>query len=555
AKKAEKEKLKAKERKEKEMAELRKKMMEEKQKREEAEAAAKADGEEGAEGGEKPDGSGTKDEEVKEEVKAEVKEEGKDEAMPEEAKEGGPDADAEMEDEDLEPPKAELTEEEKRLKFRPVGVPDLLPAVLGSNFGSFSIPTKDEEFDEIVFEWDNEQKATEYLRTWIKNKKRTMRVEDIQPSEQFFTKLNEWAKLNSEWQAKQKSWMVQRAQIQEPIQREKARKKAEREMKKEARAKKKALEEEAAQKAAEESKAGEEKEAEKPADEEATESKEEAKKEEKKDEVPEDKKEEAAPDGEKKDEAAPEEKKAEEEDEASEEEAEEKEETPVDVDSVEDILDVREGEPLFANFQMEDWALLSLRFESNMLVKFFKRDVNDPERPGMHESHLPFYYQKYFRKVLNLKIFGVSTWAELFSLIKDTVTLDSESILVNTLTEDTGDETAKFDTLVKLTETARRLREQKIEAGDETAKLKFSPLAAAMGSRQPGETQHSFQHPGGDMTRPPMVNPPPQTVHPPKGGKGGPYSGGWQSGQGKWGGGKGFGKGYRPPARSWGSWR
>ena len=37
-------------------------------------------------------------------------------------------------------------------------------------------------------------------------------------------------------------------------------------------------------------------------------------------------------------------------------------------------------------------------------------------RPGIHESHLGFYYNKYFRKPLNIKFFGVSTAVELCAI-------------------------------------------------------------------------------------------------------------------------------------------
>ncbi|CAE7939977.1 EMB2654, partial [Symbiodinium necroappetens] len=60
------------------------------------------------------------------------------------------------EEEDLgdEPPKVELTEEEENLSFLPKGaVPDLTPSVLSKAFANFTIPEKDEGFDEIKFIW------------------------------------------------------------------------------------------------------------------------------------------------------------------------------------------------------------------------------------------------------------------------------------------------------------------------------------------------------------------------------------------------------------------
>merc|ERR1711990_1263540 len=73
----------------------------------------------------------------------------------------------------------------------------------------------------------------------------------------------------------------------------------------------------------------------------------------------------------------------------------------VDVFAVEDVMDLGSGEPLFSKFGPEDWALLSLRAELHFLVHAFKKDVDDPDRPSFHESHLSFYYTKYFKKQWN----------------------------------------------------------------------------------------------------------------------------------------------------------
>merc|ERR1712039_533020 len=93
----------------------------------------------------------------------------------------------------------------------------------------------------------------------------------------------------------------------------------------------------------------------------------------------------------------------------------------------------------------------------------------------MGETHLAFYYNKYYRKTLNAKYFGVNTNLELCTLVKDTVKF-SENPQV--LTSVMGEEPENFDMFVRLTEEHRRERQRRIDAGDETAKLKFSPLAA-----------------------------------------------------------------------------
>jgi len=136
---------------------------------------------------------------------------------------------------------------------------------------------------------------------------------------------------------------------------------------------------------------------------------------------------------------------------------------------VKDIMDVGSGEPLFFNFTYEDWTLLSVRFELHLLVHAFKKDVNDPERPSFVESHLGFYYNKYFKKAFNVKMFGVNENAGLVDFIKDTMKIDAKSMMQAVLGEDT-----QLETFVKQTEEHRRERQRRMDAGDETAQLKFS---------------------------------------------------------------------------------
>jgi len=147
---------------------------------------------------------------------------------------------------------------------------------------------------------------------------------------------------------------------------------------------------------------------------------------------------------------------------------------PVDIHTVEDVLDIGEGEPLFAHFAFEDWALMNLRFEMAMLMSAFSQAVVDPDRPGVHEAHLTYYYNRYFRKPLNVKYFGANNSVELCELIKDVVTVLDNGILRPTLTEE---QLINQDIFVRLTEEDRRERQRLIDAGDESIRLKLSVLA------------------------------------------------------------------------------
>merc|ERR1711924_395870 len=110
---------------------------------------------------------------------------------------------------------------------------------------------------------------------------------------------------------------------------------------------------------------------------------------------------------------------------------------------VEDIMDIGNGEPLFVNFAYEDWAMVSLRAEFHMLVHSFKKDMDDPERTGFHETHAGFYYNKYMKKHLETKHYGKNSMSDLVKLLPEVVSINSTGIFEALLPEDT-----KFDQFI-----------------------------------------------------------------------------------------------------------
>lgn len=126
--------------------------------------------------------------------------------------------------------------------------------------------------------------------------------------------------------------------------------------------------------------------------------------------------------------------------------------------------------PLFVHFKYEDWVLVSLRYELHLLVQAFKHDVADEDRPSFPDANLEFYYQKYYGKKLHLSTFGVSSNDDLIDMIKDSITINSESRFLEAVLP----EEEPMDKFLRLTEKQRRDRQLCIDAGDETAELKFS---------------------------------------------------------------------------------
>jgi len=301
-------------------------------------------------------------------------EEKKDEAMEEKKEE----KEAEEAEEETEAPTVELTDEEKKVFFAKKDQGDLDFKVMNASFSKFSTPEMDEGFDDIVFEWQKGDKAAQYLKQWVLNKKLTTRIEDIKPGKAFREKLAEFEKLSKTWQDKLKAY-----------------------------------------------KAGPKKKAAKKAD----------------DEAPDD----------------------------------------IDIFSVADVCDVADGVPLFDNFTSDDWELMKLRFQFCLLVLSFKADCNDADRAGIPTDHFSFYFQKYYNKTFTPKPYGCADTKEVIALIKDTVST-KDGLFVSQLSDDLDN----LDIFLKLTEEQRRERQRRIDAGDETARLKFvAPVVAQPAAAKP----------------------------------------------------------------------
>lgn len=117
---------------------------------------------------------------------------------------------------------------------------------------------------------------------------------------------------------------------------------------------------------------------------------------------------------------------------------------------------------------------MSLAFELHLLAHAFKKDCNDPERLGVHLDHLPFYFNKYYKKNLVTKDYGVETTQDLLGLVKESVTANASNVLESYLDE----EMEYPQVFVKIAEEARRHRSLLIDIGEESAKLKIRATAS-----------------------------------------------------------------------------
>merc|ERR1712151_1307021 len=81
----------------------------------------------------------------------------------------------------------------------------------------------------------------------------------------------------------------------------------------------------------------------------------------------------------------------------------------------------------------------------------------------------------YYHKQFQAKNYGKEDNQGVVDLVKDTVTLCKDT---NVLKTEMEAELDSLDIFVKLTEESRRERQRRVDAGDETARLKFNPNLA-----------------------------------------------------------------------------
>eukprot|EP00927_Polykrikos_kofoidii_P033429 TRINITY_DN2825_c0_g2_i1.p1 TRINITY_DN2825_c0_g2~~TRINITY_DN2825_c0_g2_i1.p1 ORF type:complete len:1084 (-),score=246.91 TRINITY_DN2825_c0_g2_i1:121-3372(-) len=166
-------------------------------------------------------------------------------------------------------------------------------------------------------------------------------------------------------------------------------------------------------------------------------------------------------------------------------------EDELDVFEIDNINDIGNGKPIYSHFEYEDWTLLCLRYELHLLVHAFRHDIDDPDRLSFQESHLTYYYNKYYRKALNLDCLGCKGFADVEAMIKENVKLDEKTSFIDVVLP--ADE--PLDKFMRLTEEHRRERQRCIDAGDETARLKFTkPSSLPPPPRMQGSSHSDSGH-------------------------------------------------------------
>lgn len=104
--------------------------------------------------------------------------------------------DVEMEEDNEEPPRVELSDDEKAQLFHVHPVKDLTEHTVNQFMAKFSLPDKSEGFDNVVYEWQGVADAGTYMKNKVQEKKILARLDNLLPGEWFREKLAVWTKKN-----------------------------------------------------------------------------------------------------------------------------------------------------------------------------------------------------------------------------------------------------------------------------------------------------------------------------------------------------------------------
>ncbi len=141
--------------------------------------------------------------------------------------------------------------------------------------------------------------------------------------------------------------------------------------------------------------------------------------------------------------------------------------------------------PIYARFKYEDWILLAWRIELHLLVTAFIRDM-EADCKGMPEAHVAHYYEIYFKKCMNVGLLGADSLDRALQILRGPLVLQVSqdgalSEMRSKIAADTG-----LDDFVLAVEMDRRDRMRRVDAGDESALLRFPRALSGVGSTTSG---------------------------------------------------------------------
>eukprot|EP00397_Hematodinium_sp_SG-2012_P033352 GEMP01035621.1.p1 GENE.GEMP01035621.1~~GEMP01035621.1.p1 ORF type:complete len:611 (+),score=156.29 GEMP01035621.1:45-1877(+) len=132
----------------------------------------------------------------------------------------------------------------------------------------------------------------------------------------------------------------------------------------------------------------------------------------------------------------------------------------------------------FPGFMDEDYILLNLRAEVHYLLHAFKGDVEDETRSNVSSAHFCYYYKLYTGRSFVFNAYGLGQVEDLLELVSDVMSINEKTMMFPVLEKDVAQ-----TTFFELVEAARMDRQDRLDAGDENAALKFSAKIAQQAMR------------------------------------------------------------------------
>lgn len=121
---------------------------------------------------------------------------------------------------------------------------------------------------------------------------------------------------------------------------------------------------------------------------------------------------------------------------------------------VNDVSHVGADVPFFSKFRYEDWALLRLRFELNLLLQLALDEPGTLGLPTMSLQNLQKKCHQVSQKHFNVSAYGFHDFSDLAELIKDTIKFN----VVTGMVESQLSHSTVIATFLKLTEAGRKQR-------------------------------------------------------------------------------------------------
>jgi len=105
--------------------------------------------------------------------------------------------------------------------YRTITTAEMTEREIMQQFHKFTVPDEAEGIDEVQFDWQDREKAANYLNEWVRAKKMMQKVEGLTPSPWFKEKLDAWLNMKLDWRRKHREFMDRKTKAAQEKERKK----------------------------------------------------------------------------------------------------------------------------------------------------------------------------------------------------------------------------------------------------------------------------------------------------------------------------------------------